>query len=38
MQYNPGYWGYDWSCEDKLYAKKPGLYTIYRLSFAKILF
>ena len=26
--YNPGFWGNDWSCEDKLWAKKVGLYTL----------
>jgi len=38
MVYNPGYWGNEWLCEDKLKAKKPGLYIFHRLSFAKILF
>jgi len=38
MGYNPDNWGIDWSCEDNLYAKKPGMYTIHKLSFAKILF
>jgi len=38
MVYNPGYWGNDFTYEDKLLAKNPGLYIIHRLSFAKILF
>jgi len=38
MVYNPAYRGNDWSCEGKLYAKNPGLYTIHKLSFAKNLF
>jgi len=36
MVYNPGFWGNDWSFEDKLLTKKQRLYTIHRLSFAKI--
>jgi len=32
--YNSGFWNNDRSCEDKLWARKSGLYTIYRLSFA----
>jgi len=38
MVYNPGFWVNDWSCEDKLWASKLGLYTIHRLSFALNLF
>jgi len=38
MVYNPAYWGNDLSFEDKLYPKKPGLYTIRRLSLSKVLF
>jgi len=38
MVYNPAYWYNDFPCEGKLYAKNPGLNTINRLSFAKILF
>jgi len=29
MVYNPGFWDNDWSCEDKLGAKKSGLYTVH---------
>jgi len=37
-QYNPGFWNNDCSSEDKVWARKSGLYTIHRLSFAKNLF
>jgi len=36
--YNPGFWDNDWSCEDKLWARKSGLYTIHKASFSKNLF
>jgi len=38
MVYNLRYWGNDLSCENKLLAINPGLYTIHSFSFAKILF
>jgi len=36
MVYNPVFWDNDWSCEDTLLARKSGLYTIHRLSFAYV--
>jgi len=35
---HPGLWGNGFSCEDKLWGKKPGLYTSHKWSFAKIQF
>ena len=34
MVYNPGFWDNDWSCDDKLWARKSGQYTIHRLKSA----